>query len=64
MARSSLSAARHQEGEAPIKGHATRWCDSFPRDGACKFRGCGARKEESDLDNLMTDGGLESHPPR
>jgi hypothetical protein len=29
-----------------------------------EFQGCGARKEESDLDNLMTDGGFESHPPR
>jgi hypothetical protein len=27
-------------------------------------RGCGSRKETSDLDNLMTDGGFESHPPR
>jgi hypothetical protein len=40
------------------------WCDSFPRNEADETRGCGARKEEADLDNLMTDGGLESRPPR
>ena len=36
------------------------WCDSFPRNEALTSRGCGARKEETDLDNLVTDGGFES----
>jgi hypothetical protein len=39
-------------------------CDSFPRNEAGEPWGCGARKEEADLDNLMADGGFESHPPR
>ena len=47
-----------------INADDIRWCDSFPRDGAWKPRGCGARKERSSLDNLLTEAGLESQPPR
>jgi hypothetical protein len=59
-----IGPTRRERPLATINFHEERWCDSFPRNGAAESRGGGARKEESDLDNLVADGGFESHPPR
>jgi hypothetical protein len=64
LMETALLVAGNPAGPGAINLHEVRWCDSFPRDGACKLRGCGARKEESDLDNLVAEGGFKSHPPR